>query len=93
MDIEQALQKTLDLVQGSRSSLWATDDAEEIARHLRTALDALAAGVDVDVSTLRRLFAPTGSIQDTSLDNGWGDEYLALSEVVDAFLAGRKGAG
>ena len=90
MDIAQALRRTLELVRGSRSSLWAPDDTEEIARHLRGALDALAAGGDVDVSTLRHLFAPTGSIQDTSLDNGWGDEYLALSQVVDAFLAGGK---
>jgi hypothetical protein len=92
MDILQALQRTLELVQGSRSSLWATDDTEEIARHLRSAIDALAAGADVDVSTLRRLYAPTGSIQDTSLDNGWGEEYLVLSQVVDTFVAGRSSA-
>jgi hypothetical protein len=92
MTIAQALQRTLDLVQESRSSLWAQYETEEIARHLQSALDALAAGTEVDVSLLRQLFAPTGAIQDTSVDNGWGDEFLVLGGVVDAFLDGRERA-
>jgi hypothetical protein len=92
MSISEALQRTLDLVEASQSSGWATDTPEEIARDLRSALDALAAGKDVDASHLGFLFAPTGSIQETSIDNGWGEEFLALSEVVDAFLARQRKA-
>src|SRR5262245_12622952 len=89
MNAGQALQRTLELVAESRGSLWAQYEPDEIVRELQAALDALAAGADVDVPRLRLLFAPTGAIQEISLDNGWGDEFLVLSGVVDAFLAGR----
>jgi hypothetical protein len=89
MTIEQALRRTIELVGGSQSSLWAQYEPEEIVRHLEDTLDALATGREVDVSRLRSLFAPTGAIQDVSVDNRWGDEFLALSGIVDAFLADR----
>jgi hypothetical protein len=92
MTLAHALQRTIDRVRASRPSLWAQYEPEEIVRHLQGALDALAAGADVDASILRQLFAPTGAIQETSVDNGWGDEFLVLSDVVDAYLAGRQKA-
>jgi hypothetical protein len=88
MSIAQALQRTVDLVRGSRGSSWAQYETDEIARGLQDGLDALAAGRAPDASVLRQLFAPTGAIEETALDNGWGDEFLVLSSVVDAFLAG-----
>jgi hypothetical protein len=91
--IAEALQRTLELVEASRSSVWAEWEPEEIAAYLRAALAAVAAGGEVDVSRLRLLFAPTGAIQDTSLANGWADEFLALSSAVDEFLAGPKSPG
>jgi hypothetical protein len=35
---------------------------------------------------LRLLFAPTGSLQETSISNGWADKFLALSSRFDAAL-------
>lgn len=31
------------------------------------------------------LFAPTGAIQETAIDNGWTEQYLKISEIVDQF--------
>jgi hypothetical protein len=92
MTLAEALQRTIDLVRGSRASSWAQYEPEEIVEHVQRALDALGAGGDLDVSILRQLFAPTGAIQETSLGNGWGDEFLVLSGIVDAALADRKQA-
>src|SRR5262245_21982868 len=89
MKVGEALQRTRELVAGSRSSLWAQYEPDEIVGHLQAAMDALAAGGDADVPMLRHLFAPTGAIPEISIHNGWGDEFLVLSGVVDAFLAGR----
>jgi hypothetical protein len=80
-----ALRRTLELVESSRASPYAHDNVEDMARRLRTAIHALESGERVDRSDLGLLFAPTGSIQETSLDNGWGEEFLALSEAIDVF--------
>lgn len=39
----------------------------------------------VDERNLNYLFAPTGPIQETSIDNGWGDDFLKISDIVDQF--------
>ena len=88
MGVVEALQRTLELVESSsRTSYYAPEGAEQIARHLRVAIAALDSGEPVDCADLGLLFAPTGAIQETSLANGWGDEFLSLSQIVDAFLA------
>ena len=37
----------------------------------------------MDIYTLELLFAPTGVIQEISIDNGWGTKFLCIAEVVD----------
>ena len=38
---------------------------------------------EVAEAKLRVLFAPTGNLQDVSLQNGWSDEYLELAKQFD----------
>ncbi len=82
----RALRRTLELVESSQSSIWANDEVETISQHLRAAIAALESGTPMDLELLSVLFAPTGDIQETSLANGWGDEFLALARAMDAFL-------
>lgn len=82
-----ALRRTLELVESSETAAYAHDTVEEIAQRLREAVRALETGEPVDRSSLGVLFAPTGSIQETSIYNGWSDECLALSQVIDSFLS------
>jgi hypothetical protein len=84
--IVTALRRTLELVESSETAAYSHDTVEEIAQRLREAIGAIESGEPVDKSSLGVLFAPTGSIQETSLHNGWGDECLTLSQVVDRFL-------
>jgi hypothetical protein len=37
----------------------------------------------LDKIQLNLLFAPTGSIQEISIDNGWGAEFIKLAAEVD----------
>jgi len=87
MDVMEALRRIRELVASSRSSSWANEDVEVISRHLDAAIVALESGAPVDRANLRLLVAPTGALQETSLENGWGDEFLSLSRAVEAFLA------
>jgi hypothetical protein len=89
MDLLDALRRTVELVETSERSGWANEGIERTAERLRTAIAALEAGAPVDRADLGVLFAPTGAIQETSIDNGWGDEYLTLSAIVDGFLSNK----
>jgi hypothetical protein len=86
MTLLEALRRTLELLLSSRTSSWAGQDVEEIAHQLGDAIAAVESGRSVDPAHLKLMFAPTGALQETSIDNGWGDEFLSLSEVIDRFL-------
>ena len=86
MTIVQALQRTLQQMDASRPSAYAPD-VTEVAQQLRVVVAALESGAPVDRAHVKFLFAPTGAIQEASLANGWADEFLSLSKVVDAYVA------
>jgi hypothetical protein len=51
-----------------------------------TELDALIAAVRAGAVpyALHTLFAPTGPIQEVAISSGWGEEFLALADRLDA---------
>jgi hypothetical protein len=56
---------------------------EEIILELESVIAKTKNSNSFDAKHLSLLFAPTGPIQDTAIDNGWGDEFLRISEIVD----------
>lgn len=65
-------------------SSWA-DGAAALAE-----IDGLLAEVrsgSVLKRKLDRLFAPTGDLQEISISNGWGDEFLRLANAYDDAVA------
>lgn len=87
MKILATLKRALELVNASRNSAWAGGRVQQFAAELEAVIAALESQRAFDRDELRVLFAPTGPLQELSLDNGWGDEFLSLAERVDAFLA------
>jgi len=91
MEIEKlisALEETITYLRKSESSGWSNLSVEEIIRKLEVEVAKARDAKPVDVYTLERLFAPTGAIQEASIDNGWGTRFLHLSEIVDEFIGG-----
>jgi len=78
-----ALEKTLSFLRESESSLYSSLTVEEVIRELEEHLDKWKKLQLVDIERLRFLFGPTGSIQEISIDNGWGREFLEIAEAVD----------
>lgn len=78
-----ALEKALSFLRGSESSLYSSLTVEEVIRELEEHLDKWKKSQLVDIERLRFLFGPTGSIQEISIDNGWGKEFLEIAEAVD----------
>ena len=78
-----ALEKTLSFLRESESSLYSSLTVEEVFREIEEHLEKLKESQSIDIERLRFLFGPTGSIQEISIDNGWGKEFLEIAEVVD----------
>jgi hypothetical protein len=81
-----ALEETISYLQNSQSSDWSNMPIDEIIRRLEKEIAKARSLKPMDVNLLERLFAPTGVIQEISIDNGWGTKFLRISEVVDEFI-------
>jgi hypothetical protein len=81
-ELSGALQETILFLRNSQSSDWASMSAEELVYELESILASLKHSHFVDVQHLGFLFAPTGAIQETAIDNGWGDDFLRLAAIV-----------
>lgn len=93
MELLEALTRTLALVELSEQSEWSPTSKERIERSLRKAIRALQRGRRPWRPMLWYLFLPAGPIQDTSIDNAWGREFLDLAEVVDRYVRSGDAGG
>ena len=92
MEIENlitTLEETIGLLKNSQPSDWASMSIEEIIQELEAEIAKAKNSERIDRKLLSFLFAPTGSIQEISIDNGWGDDFLRISEVIDELLSER----
>ena len=83
-----ALERTCDLLERSEESVWSPLTPSDVAQNLRAAIAAFERGEAVDYGNLRLEFAPTSTIQEIAMANGWHDEYMQLADVVDSHLGG-----
>ena len=80
------LKECLGHVEASEDSMYAGQGAADIAETLRNAIARLERGKPINKGELTVLFLPTGPLQDTSIDNGWGDEFVALAARFDGAI-------
>lgn len=88
MEIEKliyALEETISYLRSSKSSAWSPMSIDDIIRKLESELAKARNAKPLDVILLDRLFAPTGAIQEISIDNEWGTKFLRISQVIDQF--------
>jgi len=81
-----ALQATIQFLQDSQDPIYSHSTVAEIIQQLEEEIVKIKNSEPIDKKRLSFLFGPTGSIQETSIDNGWGEEFLELSSVVDNYL-------
>jgi len=80
-----ALEEILIFLRDSESSDYSHTSVEEIIDKLESELAKATTSQPVNTKLLGFLFGPTGPIQETAIDNGWGMEYLRISDVIDQF--------
>ena len=80
------LQRCRELVTASEDSDWSCMDVADIVAMLGQAIRALEASSPVEINELRFLFVVTGPLQETSMSNGWAEEFLVLAARFDEIV-------
>ena len=83
VELKKTLIEVKKYLKESEESIWAHDTPIEIISFFDTTIKLIDENKPIDIDELELLFAPTSSIQDISLDNGWGNRYLELSTAFD----------
>jgi hypothetical protein len=86
MSLIDVLKRCRELSQASKDAVWSSIGVTEIVAMLDLGIKALECGTEVNRDELKLLFAPTGALQETSMDNGWSSEYLLLSAMFDGLI-------
>ncbi len=80
----EVLKDTQDRLSRSEDSVWSHHSCAELVALINENLERIAKESTYDRHELDLLYAPTASLQDTAIDNGWGQEFLLLAERYDA---------
>ena len=80
-----ALEGTILFLRNSQSSDWASVSVEEIIPQLEAEINKAGKSQPINANLLSLLFAPTGAIQEIAIDNGWGNEFLRVSQIIEQF--------
>lgn len=81
--LAEILEQTIEHLAKSEASDWDPLTPSEVIRDIARANEAIANGRSIDKNTLKLHFAPTSSIQEIAMSNGWTNEYLKLAEQFD----------
>lgn len=85
-ELVDVLKECLAFTRKSEDSVFEGIIASELAETLQRAIVRLERGKRINKLKLSLLFLPTGSLQEIAIENGWGDEYIALSTRFDSSI-------
>jgi hypothetical protein len=82
----EVLKRCCELSKASQDAVYSSRSISEIVAVLEGAIETIERGAELNRGELKLLFAPTGALQETSLENGWAEEYLSLSAKFDGLI-------
>jgi len=82
------IEKIKDLIkQQGTNVLWTHyNSEEEVIDELGRHIMLLHKGDFSKINTLILLFSPTSDLQELSISNGWGNQYLEIAEKFDKII-------
>ena len=86
MSLLEILNRCREYCSISGDALYSDLTIAEIIAVLNRGIVAIERNTTLNRSELKILFAPTSSLQDTSIANGWSEEYLLLSARFDTLI-------
>lgn len=88
-ELISALKKTIEFLETSDDSALSNQGASEAQSILKKEMDSFAEKQKFTFfgkSKIKCLFLPTGALQEISISNNWGNEYLEIAEIVDRYI-------
>lgn len=88
-ELVSAFEKIIELLDRSEDTIWANYTVAEAGEILQTELENYKQTQKLSDSGKYRinfLFLPTSALQEISINNGWGDEYVKISGIFDKYL-------
>ena len=89
MSLLEILERCRALSQSSCDPAYSAATVQEIVATLDQGIASIRGGTELNRQELRLLFAPTGALQETAMDNNWCGEYLLLSAQFDELIDAR----
>jgi hypothetical protein len=86
MSFIDVLLRARELSLASQDAIWSSTGVAAIVAMLERGIQALECGTALNRDALKQLFAPTGALQETSMDNRWSSEYLLLAARFDCLV-------
>lgn len=71
------------MIEKSEASLYASSATSEMIAALQNIKDDFLKTGSFDQEKLAYLLAPTGPIQEISIDNGWREKFLQVAQEID----------
>jgi hypothetical protein len=81
--LRDILSRCKELCELSEDSIYNNTSTQELVDELADHIDRIGAGQNIPIEDINFMMLPTAPLQDTSIDNGWGDEFLKLSASFD----------
>ena len=81
--LKSQLKNLLEHLHLSENSACATISVLELKTFINDTIGKVENNEVVEIDKLKILIAPTGSLQEISIDNGWGKEFLKISEKIE----------
>lgn len=79
-----ALDEILSQLETSSDSSYSTKTVQELKREISEIKKCISLEEPIAAARLSLLLAPTGCLQETAIDNGWGDVFLKVADVLDS---------
>ena len=85
--MENSLAKLISLLGQSEESVFSNNSPNELTKLISIELEHIRkTGKLAKPDELLFLLLPTNSLQDISIDNGWGDEFLKIADQIEGVL-------
>jgi len=82
-NLKEILIKVIELLNQSEESDWSPLTPKEVVKNLEIEIRRLEKNEKINKHLLELEFAPTSTIQEISMANGWSAEFIKLSSKFD----------
>jgi hypothetical protein len=84
-ELVAAIENAMLMLRKSRPSVWSAFSPGQAIELLEIELNQIQIVQQFNQGLLQSLFAPTGSIQEISIENDWRDKFIEISKIVDQY--------